>query len=185
MPLTPLDIRNKTFRRSLRGYNEEEVDAFLEQIMREFEQLIRDNAALREQVETYSARLEQYENLENTLHNALVVAQQAADEVRAAARREAELTLEEARLRAEAMVREAREEVERVRRDAGELFQRARTFRAQLRGMLLAHLDLLEREGEMLSAGFAEVPGGAGEAGTGTSEPAFDEAAPAGDADER
>lgn len=146
MPLTPLDIRNKTFRRAFRGYSEDEVDSFLEQVMREFEQLLRDNAALREQLEACSARLQQYENLEHTLHNALIVAQQTADEVRAAARREAELAVEEARQRGEALLREAREEAERIRREAAELAQRARAFRAQLRGLLLAQLELLEQD---------------------------------------
>lgn len=152
MPLTPLDIRNKTFRRAFRGYDEEEVDAFLEQVMREFEQLLRDNAALREQVEMYSSRLQQYENLEHTLHNALIVAQQTADEVRAAARREAELVVEEARRQAEDVLRQAREQADALERAAAELGRRARAFRAQLRSLLQSQLELLDQEFARLGA---------------------------------
>lgn len=160
MPLTPLDIRNKTFRRAFRGYDEDEVDAFLEQVMREFEQLLRDNAALRDQVEMYSSRLQQYENLEHTLHNALIVAQQTADEVRAAARREAELVLEEARRQAEQIVHEARVQAEALQRAAEELGRQARAFHAQLRSLLQAQLELLEREFARLQAPEAPAAGG-------------------------
>ncbi|HEX6988369.1 MAG TPA: DivIVA domain-containing protein, partial [Bacillota bacterium] len=93
MGLTPLDIQNKEFGRSFRGYNEAEVDEFLDRIVREFDALTKDNAALREQVESLSAKVEQFRRLEDTLHNTLVVAQQAADEVKASARKEADVIL--------------------------------------------------------------------------------------------
>ncbi|HEX6988031.1 MAG TPA: DivIVA domain-containing protein [Bacillota bacterium] len=157
MGLTPLDIQNKEFGRSFRGYNEAEVDEFLDRIVREFDALTKDNAALREQVESLSAKVEQFRRLEDTLHNTLVVAQQAADEVKASARKEADVILEQARLQAEQILRDAEARAEAARRGAEELIRRARVYQAQVKGMLASQLDLLESEGRKLEQATAEV----------------------------
>ena len=164
MPLTPLDIRNKKFRRSLRGYDEAEVDDFLEQVVREMDRLLKDNASLREQVETLGAKLEQYQKLEDTLHNTLVVAQQAADELKANAHRQAELTMAEARQRAERIITEAEGQVDAARQALETLVRRARVFQQQLRGMLTAQLELLDAEEGRLAGMLSESERGAVEA---------------------
>ncbi|QIA26857.1 DivIVA domain-containing protein [Thermaerobacter sp. PB12/4term] len=146
MALTPLDIHNKQFPRSFRGYNETEVDEFLEQVGREFDQVLRDNAALREQVEALNARLEQYRQLEDTLHNTLVVAQETAEEVKASAQKQAELMINQARLEAEQIVQAARAKAEEMERRYQELLSSMKAARARMRALLLAHLQLLDEE---------------------------------------
>ena len=76
MPLTPLDIHNKMFKRGLRGYNEDEVDDFLDEVTKDYENILKERDLLREQVDTLSRRLEQYTQLEHNLHRALVVAEE-------------------------------------------------------------------------------------------------------------
>ncbi|ADU50996.1 DivIVA domain [Thermaerobacter marianensis DSM 12885] len=146
MALTPLDIHNKQFPRSFRGYNETEVDEFLEQVGREFDQVLRDNAALREQVEALNAKLEQYRQLEDTLHNTLVVAQETAEEVKASAQKQAELMINQARLEADQIVQAARAKVEEMERRYQELLNNMKVARARMRALLLAHLQLLDEE---------------------------------------
>lgn len=150
MGLTGQDIRDKQFGKSFRGYNEVEVDRFLDEVAHRLDQLARDNADLRQQLEHLSAKLEQYQRLENTLHNTVVVAQQAAEEIQSGARREAELILEEARSRAGQMLREAEARVEEARRRVEELIRHARLFQAQIRNLLASQMDLLENESRQL-----------------------------------
>lgn len=157
MGLTPLGIQNKEFSKAFRGYSEAEVDEFLDQIARELDRLTKDNAALREQLEQLTAKVEQYRRLEDTLHNTLVVAQQAADEVKASARREADVIVEQARVQAEQVLREAEARAEGARRTAEDLIRRARVYQAQIKGMLASQLDLLESEGRKLEQATSEV----------------------------
>ena len=94
--LTPLDIHNKEFKRGFRGYNEEEVDEFLDRVIKDYEQLYRENIDLKENIERLNTKVDHFKHLENTLHNTLVVAQETAEGVRAAAKKEAELIVKEA-----------------------------------------------------------------------------------------
>ena len=81
MKLTPLDIRGKEFKHTMRGYLGADVDDFLEQIAEEFERLFGANIALAEHCEEMEERLEQYQQLEQTLRNTLTVAQRGAEEL--------------------------------------------------------------------------------------------------------
>ncbi|PZN06604.1 MAG: cell division protein DivIVA [Bacillota bacterium] len=169
MALRPLDIHNKQFSRSFRGYNETQVDEFLEQVGREFDQVLRDNAALREQVDALNAKLEQYRQLEDTLHNTLVVAQETAEEVKASAQRQAELLINQARLEAEQIVQAARAKAEEMERRYQELLNNMKVARARMRAMLMAHLQLLDEEpglagGDEADAAAAVSEGDAGAA---------------------
>ncbi|MCG0238983.1 MAG: DivIVA domain-containing protein [Firmicutes bacterium] len=145
MPLTPIDIHNKQFRRAFFGYSRADVDEFLNEIIDEFERLIRENHLLREQLELGEQRLAEYRNLEETLQRALVAAQESADQIKANARREAELILQEARLQAERLIEAGKARAQRLLAEHEELQRRTEQFRAQLRSLLLTQLELLER----------------------------------------
>lgn len=144
MALTPLDIHNKEFRRSFRGYNEDEVDDFLDQVTRDFEALIREKEELTEQLSQAQARIEQYRNLETALQNAIVVAQSAADEVKANARKEAELILQEAHAEAERIIHAAQERQRRIQDEAEEAKRQLALFRGRVRALLMSQLELLD-----------------------------------------
>lgn len=144
--LTPLDIHNKEFRRGFRGYVESEVDEFLDEVVRSFEALLRDNAALKAQAEELRQKVEQYRQMEETLKKALVVAQETADEVRAAARREAELIVREAQAEADRRRQAAEEVVRRARERLQEAERRALEFRARVRSLLEGQIEVLKRE---------------------------------------
>ena len=109
--LTQLDIHNKEFKRGFRGYNEEEVDEFLDRVIKDYEQLYRENIDLKENIERLNTKVDHFKHLENTLHNTLVVAQETAEGVRAAAKKEAELIVKEAQATAQKMIYEAVEKL--------------------------------------------------------------------------
>jgi cell division initiation protein len=152
MALTPLDIHNREFHRGFRGYREEEVDEFLDEVVREFESLVRDNAGLKGRIDDLQARLGEYQSVESTLRETLVVAQQAAEDVKANARKEAELVIREAENEAERRIQAAKDETRRLGAEADELQKRLYVLRSRLRGMITTHLELLDRQVEDIEA---------------------------------
>lgn len=143
MPLSPLDIHNKEFRTVLRGYEKNEVDEFLDQIIKDMEQLVKENNELKDQKAKLDDKLSHYYNLEQTLHNALVVAQETAEEVKAAAKREAQLIVKEAEMKAERQVDDAIAKVRRMTSELDELRKQAAVFRSRLMNLLKAQLDMI------------------------------------------
>ena len=163
--LTPLDIHNQEFRKvRFGGYSEDEVDDFLDRVVADFEILLKDQAQMKDELEELRSRVEQYRQLENTLHNALIVAQETAEEVKQSARKEAQLIVREAEEEAmrrlkvgESRLREAEERFAQVQRES-------QAFRAHVRSQLEVHLEMLreaipapaarrEREGVMALPG--------------------------------
>ena len=89
--LTPMDIHDHQFKKAtFRGYNENEVDDFLDKIVVDFERLINDNERLKNQLYAVETEIEKYRGLEKTMNDTLMVAQRTADEVISAAKRNAE-----------------------------------------------------------------------------------------------
>lgn len=171
MALTPMDIHNKEFHRKLRGFDVDEVDEFLDQVIRAFEALISENNGLKEQCQALSDRLEQYRSLEDTLNRTLVVAQEAADEVRNNARREADLIIQEARLQSERIVEGGKVKSQRLMEEREELARLIESLRSQTRAALKAQIDIIDR---MLPNAFPEVAAASHEeptAGASANEP--------------
>ena len=81
--ITPLDIENKKFsRQMMNGYNVDEVDDFLDEVMEDYESNYKELATLRTKVEELELSLTRYKTIESTLQNTLVMAQSTADEVK-------------------------------------------------------------------------------------------------------
>jgi cell division initiation protein len=142
MQMTPLDIRNKTFRKGVRGYKCVEVEKFLENVNQEFESAYTENFELREKTKVLEAQISHYRQLENTLQQTLVLAQQTAEEVMKAARHEAELLLREAEREKQSKVSEAQKKWEEINEEILEISRKRDLLRTQLKSFLLAHLDL-------------------------------------------
>lgn len=147
MKLTPLDIRHQEFRRAMRGYSEEQVDVFLDEVADEFERLFQDNIELRERIQFLEEQVAGYEKLKETLNNTLVSAQQQADSTRANANKEGELILRDAELKARGIVSEAYSEKQRVQQSLIQLRQIEEDFRFKFRSLLEAHINLLAEDG--------------------------------------
>lgn len=108
--ITPLDIENKRFsKQMMNGYNVEEVDDFLDEIMADYEANYKELAVLRPKVDELNSALEHYKNIENTLQNTLVMAQSTSEEVKNVARQQAEQIVGDAHREAEDIIRNAKE----------------------------------------------------------------------------
>ena len=112
--ITPLDIQNKDFTKSMRGYSADEVDDFLDLITVDYEKLIAENAALKEQVTALETDLAKYRGSEDTVLETLEAAKRLMGDISASAEKRAEILLKNAELDAELIQREARENVERL-----------------------------------------------------------------------
>jgi cell division initiation protein len=144
--LTPLDIRHKEFRRAMRGYSDEEVDVFLDEVADEFERLFQENMELRERIERLVEQVRQHEALRETLQKTLVSAQQQSDEMRANARKEAELIIKDAELKGRDLLGESYTEKQRVQQSLTLLKQAEEDFRFKFRSLLEAHITLLAED---------------------------------------
>jgi cell division initiation protein len=143
MKLTPLDIHHKEFRHSLRGYSEEEVDAFLDEVADEFERLFKENIDLAEKLEAAHEKLREYEQMEKTVHNTLVAAQKSAEDIEAKAGQDAELTRKDAELRAKEIIHEALTLKQKTQNEFMRIKEAETQFRQEFRRMLEQHLSRL------------------------------------------
>ncbi|HYA12576.1 MAG TPA: DivIVA domain-containing protein [Thermodesulfovibrionales bacterium] len=148
MRITPLDIQQKQFPYKFRGFNDEEVYAFLEIIREEMEDLLRENASLRENVIRLENQTKEYKDMETTLRETLVTAQQMVEDYKSNARKEAELLIKEAELRADGTLKEAQEKVIKIHEDIVDLKGIRRHFKEELRRLIEGHLKMLEYDKE-------------------------------------
>jgi len=146
--LTPLDIHNKEFKRSFRGYNEEDVDEFLDRVIKDYELLYRENIELKENMDRLNSKLEHFQHMENTLHNTLIVAQETEEEVKLNAKKTTELMIKEAEINAQKLVEEAANKVRRMASEYQDLKKQVDVYRVRMRTLVQAQLEILGESGE-------------------------------------
>lgn len=106
--LTPEDLKKKNFSKGFRGYETEEVDKFLAEVIKEYEYLYLDNLEQKETIERVSSKLEYYQQMESTMQSTLAVAQETADEVKANSEKKAALLEKETAVKCEQQLAQAR-----------------------------------------------------------------------------
>ncbi|WP_199619043.1 DivIVA domain-containing protein [Paenibacillus alkalitolerans] len=146
MPLTPLDIHNKEFSRRLRGYDEDEVNEFLDQIIKDYEALIRENKELQSQMQSMSEKLGHFSNIEETLSKTIIVAQEAADEVKSNAKKEAQLIIKEAEKNADRIINESLAKSRKIALETEELKKQASIYRTRFKTLIEAQLEMLHQD---------------------------------------
>jgi len=149
MTLTPLDIQSKEFGKGFRGFVQEEVNDYLDRVSKELESLIKENLDLKTQISKLEEKLGHYSKIEETLHNAIIVAQETAEEVKRNANKEAELIRREAEKDASRMIEDARYKASRILSEHDELYKQAQIFKMRFRSLIEAQLSTLEMENWM------------------------------------
>lgn len=143
MKVTPLDIRRKEFKRSLRGYADEEVDVFLDEVADEFERLFQENIEIQDRIQRLEEQVASHAQLKGALEKTLVSAQLQADQLTANARKEGELILRDAELKARNILSDSYAETQRVQQALIQLKHLEEDFRFKFRSLLEGHLKLL------------------------------------------
>jgi cell division initiation protein len=151
MRITPHDIRQQRFTtKLLKGYDPTEVDAFLDDVAEDFEAMLKDMALLKEQMAAQEDRQRGVVEREKGLQDLLQTTHRLAEEMKAGARREAELVVREAELRGEKLMEEARAEEGRVRLEIHDLKRRRRHLVEDVAATVARYQRLVatEREAE-------------------------------------
>jgi cell division initiation protein len=108
MRVTPLEIRQKTFEKNFRGYEKDEVNAFLLTLSQEWERILDENKEYRIKLESSEREVSKLREVENSLYRTLKTAEDTGANVIEQARQAADLHLKESQLRAESMLNEAK-----------------------------------------------------------------------------
>lgn len=149
MKLTPMDINNKEFKKGLRGYNADEVDEFLDQVVENYEELYKENANLKEKLTNSNEKVEYYAKIETTIQNTLLLAQNAAEQAKNSAQKEAELMVKNANETAQKLMDKAHNDVIQINDEYEKVKQEFIKFRAKYRNFMntqLATFDDLEKD---------------------------------------
>ena len=133
--LTPMDIHNKEFKHSFRGYNEDEIDEFLDQVVNDYEKLFRENDKLKEEVARLQKESDSYQEREKSINDTLLLAQKTAQEV-----------TDNARQTAADMKDNAQKECENMRSEASMEAQKQLDEASHKVRAIVAEYDRLVRE---------------------------------------
>lgn len=154
---TPIDIQNHSLKTAVRGYSKKETDDFLEEILKNYEELYKENKDLKDKISSLSDGIQYYKEMESTLQKALVLAEKTSTETQEAAKSKAESLIAEAEAKAEAMHKEAdaysevarvkaNKELEETRNHVRKLVQSYENYRLQFKKLAESQIEVLESE---------------------------------------
>lgn len=147
--------------RNFKNYTPEEVDNFLDQIIKQVELMIEDNKsknaeiALKDKkiqeleskisdIEHLQDKLNHYERMESTLNRAVLIAQRTSDEIKSTAHKESEIILEDAKKNASRIVNESLIKAEKIEEDAENLKRNVVLFKKRLKNIIQNQLDMVD-----------------------------------------
>ncbi len=144
MKLTPLDIKKQEFRKTLRGFDPMEVETFLEMVADEYEEILKERNDLKEEVNKLKTQLQDYQQVEHTLKETLMNAQESIKRARANSEKEGQMIIREAELKAEEIVGKAFKELEKMKNELLLVKAQKDSFANKLRHLIQSQLELLE-----------------------------------------
>lgn len=157
MGLTIDQINNQDFSTKMRGYNQDEVKAFIQEVSQTVQKLTEKNNALQETVKADEEKLKYFTELKDSLNKSILVAQEAADKVKTNAKREADIMIREAQKQATDIVSEANEksnqvietsaeDTRKLTTETNDLKKQTRIFRQRLQVMLESQLEVVKSD---------------------------------------
>jgi len=155
MRITPLDIQQKHFPMRFRGFHTEEVSAFLELIREEIEDLLRENAQLKERLQQADGEIRRFWEMEEMLGRTLQEAHQMSEEFKIHARREADQLIEKAAGQAEEMVGLSHEQALAIHEEIVELRMMRKRFHEEMREVIDRFRHILADDSEIRTESFS------------------------------
>lgn len=146
VPLTPLDIHNKEFTRGFRGYSEDEVNDFLDQVIKDYETVIREKKELEETVANLEEKISYFKNIEETLNKSILIAQETGEEVKRTASKEARLIVKEAEKNADRIINESLSKSRKISMEIDELKKQSSVYRTRFKMLIEAQLEMLKND---------------------------------------
>ncbi|PIC65696.1 cell-division initiation protein [Sporosarcina sp. P13] len=146
MALTPTDIHNKTFTTKFRGYDENEVNEFLQQLMKDFENVIKKNEELENVIADKDSKIAHFKTIEETMQQSILIAQSAAEDVRKNAIQESKLIVKESEKNADRLVNDALAQARKIALEVEVLKKQSKIFKSRFKMMVEAQLDMINTE---------------------------------------
>ena len=155
MPITSLEIKDKTFNTRFRGFDQEEVDEFLDIVVRDYEDLVRSNHDKDLHIKSLEERLSYFDEMKDSLSQSVLIAQDTAERVKQAAtersnniiqqaEQDAQRLLEEAKYKANEILRQATDNAKKVAVETEELKNKSRVFHQRLKSTIESQLAIVE-----------------------------------------
>lgn len=155
MPITSLEIKDKTFGLQFRGFNRDEVDEFLDIVVRDYEVLVRSNHEKDQHIKNLEERLSYFDEIKDSLSQSVLIAQDTAERVKQAANdrshniiqqaeQDAQRLLDEAKYKANEILRQATDNAKKVAVETEELKNKSRVFHQRLKSTIESQLAIVD-----------------------------------------
>lgn len=142
--ITPMDIHNKEFETGFRGYDKEAVNAFMAELVHDYETLYRDNREMTDKIEQLEKRIAQYEKMEATMNDALVLVQETGENVKNSARKEADLIIQEAEQQRRQIIAEAERQLREGCEKYAVIRNEVAVFKARMESLLNSQMQMVD-----------------------------------------
>ena len=151
MKLSPTDIQRQTFGVRFRGFDPDEVRAFLAAVAEEMAALQREKDEIEQQLRHLEQIVSEHRERETILKNTLLTAQKVSEDIRESARKEAETVVKQAEMQGDRLLELAQARAHEVERGILELRAHRTGLRTDIRALLtrLTHLLDLQEEAEL------------------------------------
>ena len=146
MPFTPNEIKNKEFTRIKNGLEPAEVSDFLNQLSNEIERLKEEKKQLEKVIEERDTNIKSYQDVHQSVSDALIQAQQAGEQTKIAATKESEAIISKAKAQADVIVNDAIEKARHLSFQTEDMKRQSKIFRSRFRMLVEAQLDLLKND---------------------------------------
>lgn len=143
--ITPADIENKEFKKEMRGYSIPDVNNFLQEVANCYEKIYQENLAAMDRIAMLTDAVKQYKSMEDTLKNALSVAKDAGDEIRANAHEQAQVIIKDAETKSAKIINDAAKEVASINYRYEEMKRSIEVFKAKVVSLLNSQLETIKQ----------------------------------------
>lgn len=144
--ITPVEIQNKVFKSGGLGYDKKDVDAFIREVQKSYENVYRENGELKDKVAALNEGIQYYKSMEKTMQKALILAEKTASDTKEAANRNAKHIEQEAAAKANIMLADAKNELEKLHAQTVALIQQYEKYKVQFKNLAKAQIELLESD---------------------------------------
>lgn len=144
MKLSPISIKKQEFNKSMRGFDTDEVKAFLEKLSEDVEEIIKENDKLKFELEEAKEGLKEYRKIEKDLQGAVLKAQESTSRAAESAKRQASLIIKEAEIKASRIIDKAKESAAEIRNSVMHLREERDLIIAKLKSIINTQAHLLQ-----------------------------------------
>ena len=144
MKLTPLNIKNQVFNRSVRGYDKDEVHAFLEKISDDVESISSENERLKKKLADAENQIKEYKKIEKNLQSTLLHAQENSSKAVESAKKQTSMMVKEAEIKANQVIEKAKREANFIKESVNTLREERNLIISRLKAMVAIQSELLD-----------------------------------------